>query len=114
MKNFVWTKKHRISKSREFRLLKEESKKIKGNFFDVWFFPQRRDFPPVKLAVVTRKKTGNAVKRNRIRRIVREFFRLNQYSLAGGDYVVIVKKIPEKISFHIVSEELKGVLGKIY
>ncbi|GAB5515859.1 ribonuclease P protein component [Rhodopirellula baltica] len=46
-----------------------------------------------RLGVTIPKKTGNAVVRNRWKRLIREAFRLNQSQLPGGfDYVVRPKK----------------------
>lgn len=40
---------------------------------------------------VAKKSVKTAVHRNRIKRLVREFFRLNQYKLACADYVILVR-----------------------
>ena len=45
-----------------------------------------------RLGVVTGKKVGNAVARNRARRLMRESFRLHQHELAGPVDLVLVAR----------------------
>lgn len=44
-----------------------------------------------RIGITASKKTGNAVTRNRIKRLVREFFRHNKLMVAGMDLNVIVR-----------------------
>jgi ribonuclease P protein component len=111
MRIFRWTHNHRIHKNKDFIFLREKSKKFYSRHFKILFYGVERDSPPVRLAVVVRKKVGKAVKRNRIRRIVKEFFRLNQFKLPGGDYIVIVRKMPEILKYNSVAEELTEAIN---
>ena len=48
-------------------------------------------FPRMGLSVG--RKNGNAVRRNRIRRLLRESFRLSQHEVPGGfDYILIPRQ----------------------
>jgi len=111
MIKFVWKKNYIINKSRDFIYLKKYGKKYFLPHFLVWFSSVERDDPPVRLAVVIRKSVGKAVLRNRIRRIIREFFRLNQDKLSRGDYVVIVKKAPQELSLKGIQKEFVPLLA---
>jgi len=42
-----------------------------------------------RLGIVVTRRVGNAVERNRLKRIIREHFRLNRDSFPKGDCVVI-------------------------
>ena len=52
----------------------------------------RPGLPTARLGVVTGKKVGNAVARNRARRLMRESFRLHQHELAGPVDLVLVAR----------------------
>lgn len=65
------------------------------------------------MGITASKKTGGAVQRNRVKRLVREFFRLNQHRLADKtDYVVIAGRGAWRLSFVEVEEELVRAMNK--
>jgi ribonuclease P protein component len=60
-----------------------------------------------RLGITVTKKTGNAVKRNRIKRLIREFYRLNKARFPQGfDVAIIAKKNAVNLDFRSVEEEL--------
>lgn len=59
------------------------------------------------------RKTGSAVRRNRVRRLIREVFRLAQQSVPPGyDYVVVPKRclVPQSATLASVTAELLPLL----
>ena len=72
-----------------------------------------------RLGIVTGKKVGNAVKRNRSRRIIREAFRLFEPILKEKtqkryDFVFVARsKTPELKSTKIYSLMMKNILSKL-
>jgi ribonuclease P protein component len=98
---FSFTKADRILKRGEYIALSKSGKKVQNDEFIAYFLPARHD--QSRLGVTVTKKVGQAVERNRIKRIVREFFRINRHRLSGRwDINIIAKRqsagIPSKMA----------------
>ena len=71
----------------EFREVKRRGKKFTDAFFSLSVLANHETYPRLGLSIATRT-FGSAVARNRIKRLTRESFRLNQYSLPPVDVTV--------------------------
>ena len=60
--------------------------------------------------VVSKRNIKTAVGRNQFKRLVRETFRLNQYSLPNKDFVIIAKKSARELG----SDEMFRLLNKLW
>ncbi len=65
-----------------------------------------------RIAVTIRKQVGNAVLRNRMRRLIKESFRLNKdLFIDGYDNLIRVKQVPfEKLNLKEIRDELFNLL----
>jgi len=64
-----------------------------------------------KLGVTIRKKTGGAVVRNRMRRLVKEFYRLNKDLFPDRhNNLLKIKQVPERLTWTEIDKELHELL----
>jgi ribonuclease P protein component len=81
----------RVRKRPEFLRIQDSPARV-GTRHLLFLLAPRADDGPPRLGVVASRKVGNAVARNRAKRLVREAFRLHQEALPRGvDLVVIVR-----------------------
>ena len=80
----------RLRSKLDFDAIYAKGRRLDDRFFGLRIKPNGLGHPRVGLAVAI-KTMGNAVARNRIRRLVRESFRLAQHSLPAVDIVVGAK-----------------------
>jgi len=78
----------RLLKKADFDRVFRQAAKSGDRFFTVLYLPNELGYARLGLAV-SRKSARSAVVRNRIKRMIRESFRLNQHSLTSLDIVVI-------------------------
>lgn len=65
-----------------------------------------------RLGITVTRKVGNAVERNRLKRIIREFFRTSQNEYIIMDYSIIVKRGSTLLSSSEIFTELKNLFLK--
>ena len=109
---FSFTKADRILKRTEFLHLSRYGKKISNNHFIVLFCPGR--FDRSRLGITASRKVGKAVKRNRIKRFAREYFRLHRHEIKGyWDINIIAKKEAAELTSEQAYLSLKDVFDRI-
>jgi len=108
MARLTFRKEERIRKRADFQRIFRAGAKIQTPHFRVSICPNGLSHS--RLGITVGRKIGSAVQRNRIKRRVREFFRLNKGSLPGSsDLVVTAREGAVSLNFWQVSEELKGL-----
>ncbi len=106
-----FSKQDRLLCRREFLATTRNAKRHITRYFLVFIRPNRRGRP--RLGIIVSKKVGKAVRRNHIKRRIREFFRLHKTWLPPStDIVIIAKKDIPDISFQMVCKDLKGFFKK--
>lgn len=109
---FLLTKADRILKRREFIALSESGRRIQNEHFIAIFSPNQ--LGRSRIGITVTRKVGPAVKRNRIKRLVREYFRLNRHHLAGHwDINIIAKRQAADFSFEKAFRSLADIGERI-
>lgn len=112
MKPCSFTKKERLLKSQAF--IDAASKGKRFGTKNLTIFIKSNDIGIRRLGLSVSRKIGAAVKRNRIKRLLREFFRLNKELFpASSDISISVKQGYSPSGYDDVKEELTGFLTKI-
>ena len=88
---FSFTKADRLLKRNEFIQLSKVGRRLQNDYFIAIYAAGRLD--RCRLGITVTRKVGHAVKRNRIKRLIREYFRCNRHLISGNwDINIIAKK----------------------
>jgi ribonuclease P protein component len=85
----------RLHQAAEFHSLKRHGRKFSDAFFSLSVLANQETRPRLGLSIATRI-FGTAVARNRIKRLARESFRLNQHELPPVDVTVSAREAAAK------------------
>jgi len=111
MRSSSLTKKERILKKTDFIEIKLRGKRLYTANFTIIARPNGGDI--TRLGITAGKRVGNSAKRNLVKRLIREFFRLHKHEMPRGyDVVIIPVREIETPSFSKVCEELHNALAK--
>jgi ribonuclease P protein component len=98
----------RLRHRQEFLRAQAQGKRFHTPHFGVTLAPMAEDHP--RLGLVATRRMGKAVRRNRVKRLLREFFRRHQAGLPAFDLVIMAKKGAAALGYHQVEEELGRLL----
>ncbi len=102
----------RLKKRYEFRRVQLSGRRIHTPHFLLVVQPNA--LPNTRLGITVTKKVGNAVQRNRIKRVVREVFRNNRLLFpVSHDVVFIAKRDAKGISYEALLGELQRAARKL-
>ncbi|MCX7943835.1 MAG: ribonuclease P protein component [Deltaproteobacteria bacterium] len=102
---------YRITTKRDIEELKSSNNKLKGKYVILVY--KKNNLPFCRLLVVVSSKFGNAVKRNRMKRIIREIFRKKIKNRGGYDIMIIPKGNAMGQQYAVIEEDVLGLVNFI-
>jgi ribonuclease P protein component len=102
----------RLRRKRDFDAAYARGRRLNDGFFTVIATANESGVPRLGLAVAVRA-AGGAVARNRLRRIIRESFRLHRHSLPACDLVVSVRPRAREVPARALHESLVALWRKL-
>jgi ribonuclease P protein component len=104
-------KSERLLKRNEFLQLSSSRRKIHTKHFII--IRGDAGAPLTRIGITVSRKTGNAVARNRCKRLIREFYRRNKGLFIASDYNVIAKPGAAQLEFLDLVQELADALSRL-
>ena len=89
--SFRFRKKERVTEPRDFRRVMRSGRRRSSRNFKLFIQEGENTFH--RLGIVVKKEIGPAAFRNRMKRYIREFFRLHKHEMKGSyDVILMIKR----------------------
>lgn len=96
-----YPKQARVRRRAEFTVCYERGRRLHSSHFLLFLLPRPGGY--ARTGVAVSRKVGNAVARNRVKRLLREFFRLHAQALPRMDMVVVAKRQAGQAELNLAS-----------
>ncbi|MEM7008960.1 MAG: ribonuclease P protein component [Thermodesulfobacteriota bacterium] len=107
--NHKFPKELKIRKTSDYEEIFGSSKRIRSRHFDILYVKNSLGYCRAGF-VVGKKNVRSAVKRNRIKRVVREVFRNNKSLFDSYDVVFLAKKKSDTLNYSNVKKEFEEII----
>jgi ribonuclease P protein component len=110
----TFARRYRLTKTDEFSSVFGFRRAIRGKLLMLHYQPRAADFNEARLGlVVGKKQLKRAVDRNRLKRIVREQFRLQRAGLPAYDLIVRLAVKPVPFDSGLIAGDFLALLDKL-
>ncbi|WP_175637931.1 ribonuclease P protein component [Metabacillus schmidteae] len=103
-------RKYRIKKNKDFQVVFKRGKSIANRQFVLYILPKPEE-KEFRIGLSVSKKIGNAVTRNKVKRLIRQVFLEEKHRIATGkEFIIIARKPAAEMNYH----EVKGSLNHLF
>jgi len=110
---FFFNKKHRLTTTRDFNYVLNFPNVVKCREIVILGRVNSLSFARLGISI-SRKNIRYSYQRNKMKRLIREKFRIIQYRLLHLDFVVIVKACSVQMEFKSLVQELENLWSHYY
>jgi len=102
----------KLKRNEDFKKIYARGKSVVTPYLVLYFM--RNNLAVNRLGISVSKKVGNSVVRNRVKRLIREAFRLSPIPLKTGlDLVIIARVRMNQSDYRTVEKHMGQILGKV-
>ncbi len=98
----------KVKKQAEFTRLFQKGKRGFSSSLTLVYRPAER----TRMGISVGKRHGKSVQRNRIKRLLREAFRLNLDKMQGSWAIILIPKVQEEYSLDVFERDLQWIFKK--
>ena len=99
---------YRLKKEKDFDRVFKNGKRLFSDSLTLVYLPSKE----LKMGVAVSKKHGGSVKRNRIKRLIRESFRSFSPEKMKNFFFVFIPKIKDEYDFHVFKRDMDYLFKK--
>ena len=99
---------YRLKKEKDFNLVFKKGKRLYSRALTVIYFPAKE----LKAGFAVSKKHGGSVKRNRIKRLLRESFRSFIPNFGQNFFFVFIPKVKDEYTLNLFKESMGYIFKK--
>ncbi|SHJ84848.1 ribonuclease P protein component [Hathewaya proteolytica DSM 3090] len=104
-------KKFKIRKNSDFRIIYRKGKSLSNKFLVLYV--KKNNLGYNRIGISVSKKVGKSVVRSRVKRLIRESYRLNEFNFKKGfDFVIIARVASNSQKYSVMECALKDLFKK--
>ncbi len=104
-------KTHRVLRKADFERAMRDGHRGTDALLTMWVHPNKLPHP--RLGLIVGRRHGGAVQRNRIKRLLREAFRLSQYDLPAGHDLVCTPRVGVRLDLSACAQSLTRLAARL-